>query len=50
MSDNATGIRAMLAKLSRLDRDGRVIRPIRPPFPVNTKLKQYLKQQKENND
>lgn len=47
MSDNATGIRAMLAKLSRLGRDGR---NTRPPFPVNTKLKKYLEQQKENND
>lgn len=46
MSDNATGIRAMMAKLSRLDRDGRVIKP-RPPFPVNMKLKKYLEQQKE---
>ena len=49
MSDNASAIKGMLLRLSRLDRDGRVIDP-RPPFPVNTKLKQYLKQQKENND
>lgn len=47
MSDNATGIKAMILRLARLDRDGRVIRP---PFPVNTKLKKYLEQQKENND
>jgi hypothetical protein len=49
MSDNASAIKGLLARLSRLDRDGRVIRP-RPPFPVNTKLKKQLEQQKENND
>lgn len=44
MSDNATGIKAMIARLARLGRDGRITRP---PFPVNTKLKEKLEKQKE---
>jgi len=44
MSDNATGIKAMLALLARLEKGGRITRP---PFPVNTKLKEKLEKQKE---